>query len=279
MLSEELQASVLGTTSRGVFLRLFSGWVIFLSIESYCGPLTINVGGNDLLPPFETGVPVKVGEGSIYFPGTGNRFRGDQAEIWQAPSLSSEVLPVEQRRNWLVDIIRELSLMQKNSLFADLLPALLDYKRPVIAHSNDLYRVLDGIRKSLLERKMVDFVNAADTVLGLGAGLTPAGDDMIGGIMLALNRWRQVLAADLDLEALNREIINLAYKKTTLLSANLIECACQGQADERLILALDGIMIGKYDLEKCASSLTNWGNTSGMDALAGMALAVSGCPS
>jgi hypothetical protein len=122
---------------------------------------------------------------------------------------------------------------------------------------------------------MEDFVKAADGVLGLGAGLTPSGDDLVAGLMLALNRWRFELAGDMDLEALNQDLTSLAYKKTTRLSANLIECTCQGEADERLILALDGIMAGKYDPAKCASALAGWGNTSGSDALAGMALAIN----
>jgi hypothetical protein len=59
------------------------------------------------------------------------------------------------------------------------------------------------------------------------------------------------------------------------LSANLIECAASGKADERLIDALDGIMTGSPGPEECATLLLSWGNSSGGDSLAGMALALS----
>ena len=60
--------------------------------------------------------------------------------------------------------------------------------------------------------------------------------------------------------------------QTTHLSANLIECAIQGQADQRLMNALDGLMTTENALAWIDGLLT-WGNSSGMDALAGMILA------
>jgi hypothetical protein len=60
--------------------------------------------------------------------------------------------------------------------------------------------------------------------------------------------------------------------KTTTVSANLIDCAARGQADERLIRALDGIETGELSALECAHALGSWGNTSGLDALIGMGL-------
>ena len=274
VLSPERRASILGTTSRGVYLSLFAGWVIFLSTERYRGPLTLNVqGSDDVMQPFETGMPVKINERSIDLPGAGKRFYIDQAEIWQVPpALPAAVLPVEQRRKQLMEIIQQLSSKQKNSSFAGLIPELLENKGRASTQSNDLNQRLDNMRMALLERNIADLVNAASAILGLGAGLTPAGDDLIAGLMLVLNRWGSFLAPDLDVEALNQTIIRLAYIKTTRLSANLIECACLGQADERLVLALDGLLTGEPEAGQCAAYLAGWGNTSGLDALAGMAL-------
>ncbi len=274
-LSEKPDAVVIGTTSRGVFLNLSSKWVIFLSTESYCGPLTLNLQGFDgVLHPIEAGMPVKIDERSIDFPTTGNRFHFEQAAIWRAPPLPPEFLPVDQRWNSLVDINRELSLMQKESLFADFLAALLDDNEGATTHSNGINKTLNEMRMAILERKKGAFLNACGAVLGLGAGLTPSGDDLLSGLALALSRWGDVLLPDLGRGDIFADLITLAYEKTSLLSANLIECACQGQADERLVLALDGIMTGEHSPAQCAAALAGWGNSSGADALAGMALAV-----
>jgi len=111
-------------------------------------------------------------------------------------------------------------------------------------------------------------------MLGQGTGLTPAGDDVILGCLLALSRWGHILSPYLDLQALQQPLISQAYRQTTLLSANLIECAASGQADERLLLALDGIFTGQPSTEQCAALLLGWGNSSGCDALVGMGIAI-----
>lgn len=274
LLSDEPVASVQGTSSRGVFVSLGSGWVVFLSVEGYRGPLTINLPGDSVLPPYEDGTPIVISGSLIDIPGTRRRFLFEQAEIWQAPPLPTEVLPVEQRLNRLADITQELSLMQKESLFADFLAALLDDNVRATTHLNGVNNTLNEMWMAILEHKKGAFLNACGAVLGLGAGLTPSGDDLITGLVLALSRWEGVVLPNLEKEDLFADLIPMAYEKTSLLSANLIECACRGQADERLVLALDGIMTGEHRPAQCATALAGWGSSSGVDALAGMALAV-----
>jgi hypothetical protein len=110
----------------------------------------------------------------------------------------------------------------------------------------------------------------------LGSGLTPSGDDLVAGCILALARWGSWLFPGLPVAAHAPQLLPLAYQTTTTLSANLIECACQGQADERLLLALDGILCAASPPSACAAALSAWGNTSGRDALTGMALVILG---
>jgi hypothetical protein len=111
-------------------------------------------------------------------------------------------------------------------------------------------------------------------ILGMGAGLTPSGDDVVTGCLLTLTRWGHALAPGLNIRALAQDVCQGAYRKTTTLSANLIECASVGQANERLILALDGMLSGNID---CQPARVIWqaGGIPGLDALAGMALALS----
>ncbi len=45
LLENSRKAVITGTTSRGIFIRLDSDWVLFLSFESYHGPLTLNLSG------------------------------------------------------------------------------------------------------------------------------------------------------------------------------------------------------------------------------------------
>jgi hypothetical protein len=96
------------------------------------------------------------------------------------------------------------------------------------------------------------------------------------GILLSLNRWQNPLWPADDLRVLNRQIVEAAYQKTTLISANLIECAALGLADERLIDALDFMMTGEACDRQVISRLLEWGNSSGVDVFAGMAVTLAG---
>jgi hypothetical protein len=78
-----------------------------------------------------------------------------------------------------------------------------------------------------------------------------------------------------DPRKLNSQIVASAYSKTSTLSANLIECAAHGQADERLIEALDWLMSGITPDHSSLEKLLRWGKTSGVDVFVGFVFALS----
>jgi hypothetical protein len=128
------------------------------------------------------------------------------------------------------------------------------------------------LQQALKSRDARRILPVLEWFLGRGPGLTPSGDDLIAGLLLALHRWGDVLCPKLDLEELSRRLLPLAYRQTSTLSANLIECASQGQADERLVTALDGLVAGEPGSPACAALLADYGSTSGRDAFLGMLL-------
>ena len=111
--------------------------------------------------------------------------------------------------------------------------------------------------------------------LGHGSGLTPSGDDFIMGMLLTLNRCKEILEFDENMLAFKQQIIETAYEKTTTLSANLIECAAQGLADERLVTTLDYLLTGIGEPKQILDDLLSWGNSSGIAALLGMLVAIT----
>jgi len=147
-----------------------------------------------------------------------------------------------------------------------------DGQAPESAASHEIADLVQAVRidePAALSSALVAFI-------GKGQGLTPSGDDLVTGLLLAVNRWGSRLfpGQEMRLGRLNRAAIQVAHRNTTTLSANLIECAALGQADERLVTALDGIMTGKPEPSVCADLLLGWGSSSGSDALAGMVLAI-----
>jgi hypothetical protein len=271
------EASVMGITSRGLFLGLASGWVVFISREAHPGPLTLNLSGDDrAMRQIEIASPVTILPGWIIFPGLDLRISIQGAATWRAPPVPAGILPAGQRKARLEKVARQLLAGPKTSLLSTALPALLGFEGAPVISENSVTLWVACLQEALGEGRIPAIIEGIDVFLGLGGGLTPSGDDLVAGLLLALNRWGAQLALQVPVEELNQAVLPRAYRKTTRLSANLIECAVRGLADARLLLALDGILAGSASLAACADSLAGWGNTSGMDALAGMALVLAG---
>ena len=97
---------------------------------------------------------------------------------------------------------------------------------------------------------------------------SPAGDDFISGYLLVRSYQQSEKVGNVE------QLIELAYQKTTSLSANLIACAAQGAADERLLNMLRFLATGEGDLEEIREELLSYGSSSGIDSLAGMLTAL-----
>ena len=275
-LALEREASLMGITSHGLFLLLASGWVVFLSPDAYRGPLTLNYrGGHNDFGFLKNGSPARVYPDKISFLETMLTIHTGQASIWQAPPLPKDILPPGQRLSQMALVAGQLLARGGASDFGMLIPAILGDEEASKAQRNPVLPFMERLQNSLQEGKPTAIAESMQAILGMGAGLTPSGDDVVTGCLLTLTRWGHALAPGLNIRALAQDVCQGAYRKTTTLSANLIECASQGQADERLILALDGLVAGRPDIGAIVACLRDWGSTSGGDTLLGMALAMT----
>ncbi len=104
-------------------------------------------------------------------------------------------------------------------------------------------------------------------VIGLGPGLTPAGDDVVAGALAVL-----ALAGRLD-DSVRDAIHAHASTRTVALSAALLEAAGRGQMIPQAARLLTIVAAGDpHDLApSAASELFRVGSTSGHDLCAGMA--------
>lgn len=97
----------------------------------------------------------------------------------------------------------------------------------------------------------------AEQLIGLGPGLTPSGDDYLGGMLVALRLSGRGVQAD----GLWRWLEARLAKRTSAISAAHLAAAAAGEAHE----ALHEVLNGSLDLTK----LDEVGHSSGWDALAG----------
>ncbi len=108
--------------------------------------------------------------------------------------------------------------------------------------------------------------DAVDPLIGLGPGLTPSGDDFLGGAMIGL---QAVGRYDLS-ELLFGIVEEKMARRSNAISAAHLAAAAEGAGGEWLHAALNGILAGDVGLLPTAlTNLGRTGHTSGWDALAG----------
>jgi hypothetical protein len=109
----------------------------------------------------------------------------------------------------------------------------------------------------------------AEELIGLGPGLTPAGDDYLGGVMVALHLLDRAGQA----AALWRWLEPRLAQRSNAISAALLAAAAAGEAHEALHDCLSQLFQREPDWDAVLDRLDAVGHGSGWNALAG-ALAV-----
>ena len=120
-------------------------------------------------------------------------------------------------------------------------------------------------------------VEVAESLVGLGPGLTPSGDSMISGLLLALRLLggatpggtKAVWLADW----LGAAVTCYAEQRTTALAATLLHCAARGQAAEEVSAVLRAFA-GQEPVEPAARRLLTAGRATGAELTWGL---IAGC--
>lgn len=111
------------------------------------------------------------------------------------------------------------------------------------------------------------------SLIGLGPGLTPAGDDALGGAMIAL---RALGRGDMA-ERLASSVLPLARTQTSAISFAHLEAAANGEGAEALHDTLAALVTADGNAAVAAlRRLDRLGHSSGWDALAGVVACVEG---
>jgi Protein of unknown function (DUF2877) len=136
----------------------------------------------------------------------------------------------------------------------------------------------DAIRDALARQDIRAFEAAALRVLGLGHGLTPSGDDFVGGILFALHCapvpvWRK------DLPVLKSRLHAAAKVATNVISAALLDDLMDGASYRALHETMAALHSeDAVKIEAACTHLMGLGASSGSDILAGVLLALAPAP-
>lgn len=267
-------AELMGVTSRGIFLRTDSNHIIFITTEKYYNPLNVIFQSlPNRLTEITKDDPVILGNGEIFFSKLDIMIHLPDENIKRTPSISPGISRPILLIEHLEAIIAELTSRIKPEGFAAILRAIVfpDLQNHL---SDPNLEKLNGIRTALQSLDLDGVGRGLVTFLGSGRGLTPSGDDLVCGFLLATNRWNPHKIENHSLQTLNQFMVARAYTTTTTLSANLIELSVSGDGDERLFIALDSLFTGEPPPSEVAKLLLAYGSSSGVDALTGMVAAI-----
>lgn len=247
----ERSAPMLGRGERGATVMAVSPLAIYLRVNGFEPPGLLPVVAADALrlpnalvlgsaPPqvgwgVQPGDRVMVGNGRVRLPGATIR----RVRVWRPVP----VVPSPQQR-----LVPAPSILARLSSQHWLAPAQL---MATAAMAGD---PLDAL---------------VEVTVGSGPGLTPSGDDMICGVMLALR-----LAGEADAVARLWRAVRPRLSRTTAVSDCLLAEAAQGYAVPavvRLTAALGGGTCTMGEVSEAARAVTTIGHTSGADLLAGIA--------
>ena len=127
-----------------------------------------------------------------------------------------------------------------------------------------------ALSRAIGARDAADFIDAACGLIGLGEGLTPAGDDYLVGTLAILHRLGEGWPAS---GAVARALTARAVDATTTVGAAFLRHAMAGQFSEPL---RDLTMAKSPSAARAAAAaLARMGATSGADTLAGMRAALA----
>ena len=265
-ISQNSTGEIIGVMAKGMYLKTSSRWLSFISCEPYRSPITLNLNCDRIyLHQISSGMPVQISDGQMILPDARLIINAQNSDVWNPSPPQFPPLPGAACIQNLAYFARK-ALTQKPSVgLSRLLPHFIllpEFQKKL--ELNSLQKEILAIQPYLVNREAAPFVSKLCNCLGVGAGLTPSGDDFVTGLLLALNRWKDVLWDRDDLDLINQSVVEAAYQKTTTLSANLIELASLGEGDERILKAIDWIMGGYPEASGIVEDLLDWGRFSGV---------------
>ena len=199
----------------------------------------------------------------------GTRHPRDARRPWQPAPFTGDV---QRLRSGAAICIDQIGSLEPKGL----LPWLGG--QPLAFPMNHAAARLDAVRTALELDDIERFEAAALRLLGLGQGLTPSGDDFLGGIFFALAHAPR--AAWLErLPGVKTRLCSAATSATNVISAALLEDLMQGASYgvlHDLMFALQGDT--PEEIETATQALLGLGASSGADLLAGLLLALTTGP-
>jgi len=267
---------ILGITSKGVFLKLSTEKIIFLTNMPDYGP--INISTESEIPnrwKIHDSIQVDLSEQTISLQNERARLNLTPYQIWEIPDPPGYSISLAEQNHRLKQAARQIRIIKGQegfSLFLNMLNG--EHPMDLSQQLTEIWEHILQIRAAFLIQDEMEILKHASPIIGYGRGLTPSGDDFFCGLLFTLNR---VIVEEKFLnfiQSVNQQILTIAEEKTNSISQSLLYSATKGSADVRIQNLVDILIDGSIDFKDQAIQMTRYGHSSGADICVGISISI-----
>ena len=233
---------------------------------------------DELLPKLQPGMEVWIGNEKLFIPAYNLSLRLPETAAWEP---RPDVTAYQWHPETVARHVRLLAYIladkpQQGGLAPFVRPLLLGQPAQETPLSRMAMPKLRLLTQASWRQNMAGIEEATRGLAGLGPGLTPSGDDVLGGFAAIM----ALLSSQLSADAASRKhiasaIAAVARPRTTTLSAVLLAHAARGELAEQmgtLLLTLSLPFEESETILDAANHVLAFGASSGGDTLLGMLL-------
>jgi len=278
VLDSEPRGTVVAAVSNALYLLSEQGelfWLATTDISRH--PRGIRVSGP--LPRLAVNAPFVVnGHGIILASDT--VLDCSRAFTWRAPRISTDdALPITCLPERLRIAFSALDGLPSPTGFGSIIPEIMsmaqnDQVSPRLPNPGPMqalaWPAIREIARACILHDLGTIMTQANSLIGLGEGLTPSGDDFAGGLLFCMY-WLSRLYANHLPPIDGADSIEMLSSRTNLISFTVLKDLANGQGVEPLHRWLDGVLAGRpvAQIRQQAARLIRIGHSTGWDLLSG----------
>jgi hypothetical protein len=281
LLNQKLHGKVLAVFSNATYLLSSQGELVWLASEKI--PMhrrCLQCSGS--LPGWAVDSPYHVRDQRLII-GSDSSLDFHQATTWQSPPLPYGcAVPFSDLFERLSGTVSILEAWLPARGFGQLIPGILGIAQTehsprlpqeLAATPGFAWPTIEAIAKACLAHDFSMILEQASSLIGLGEGLTPSGDDFIGGLLFCLHSLHNLYPATAWFE-LNEltDFIQKNKSNTNLISFTMLKDHADGQSVAPLHQFINALL-GFQPLDNIiqpASELIQIGHSTGWEMLAGV---------
>jgi hypothetical protein len=277
----DFHGEVIASVRGAIYLRSESDEVVWLS-DPNSSMHTRNVQLSTPLLEVPVGTAFSAYENRLHL-GNSLSLELSEVAVWNDPQLDQDRKPSlgkinQELKHLLPRFSKDIGKKGFGVLMMDILKIPNSDKYPSGQSFPDAFRtrsapIVNSVLAILRQGRFDSLFDSVAPLVGLGAGLTPSGDDFLGGLLFTLHNLAALFPREIPLDKSRLdEFIADAKSRTHLISWTLLRDLSHGNGIEPVHVLVNHLFSthSTPDLLDALHNLTSIGHSTGSDLLAGI---------